>query len=46
MPTRRTRQIEGKLLGEYLVKTYPQYPRIVAQPLGKVPDNLLVRDGL
>jgi len=43
--TRKTRQVEVRLVSEYLKETYPQYPVINKQPLGKLPENLLTEVG-
>jgi len=45
MASRKSRQVEVRLLSEYLKETYPQYPFINKQPLGKVPAELLTEVG-
>ena len=45
MPARKNRQVEGKMLSEYLLKTYPKYPQLIAQPLGVVSDSLMAQVG-
>jgi hypothetical protein len=45
MSSRKSRQVEVRLVAEYLKETYPRYPFINKQPLGKVPSELLTEVG-
>ena len=42
---RKTRQVEARLVAEYLKETYSQYTFITKQPLGKIPEELLKKEG-
>jgi len=41
----KSRQVEVRMVAEYLKETYPQYPFINKQPLGKVPEELMTALG-
>ncbi len=42
---RKSRQVETRMLSEYLLKTYASFIRIVDVPLGPVDDNLMATVG-
>jgi hypothetical protein len=45
MATGKNRQVEVRLVAEYLKATYPQYTFITKQPLGKVSEELMAAEG-
>jgi len=42
---RKSRQVETRLLAEYLLKEYKKYPYITKQPLGVVSEELMATEG-
>lgn len=42
---RKTRQIEVKMVSEYLLAHYPSFPTLQAVPLGKVDESLMAEQG-
>ncbi len=42
---RKTKQVEVRMVAEYLKETYSKYTFITAQPLGKIPEELLKNEG-
>lgn len=42
---RKTRQVEVRMLSEYLLQTYPKFPTITDVPLGKVDEGLMAKVG-
>jgi hypothetical protein len=45
MGSRKSRQVETRMVAEYLLKTYPKYTFITKQPLGKIPEELQAKEG-
>ncbi len=45
MPVRKSRQIEVRMVAEYLKENYSKYSFITKQPLGKVPEELMTTEG-
>ena len=45
MGTRKTRQVETRMLAEYLKEVYAAQPRITKQPLGRVSEALMASNG-
>lgn len=45
MPSRTNRQVEGKMLSEYLLQEYPQFVTVNRQPLGKLVNGLAAEVG-
>ena len=44
--TRKTRQVETKLLSEYILATYPKFSTMYDQGLGVAPPELISKYGL
>lgn len=42
---RKTQQVETRLVAEYLLATYPQFPHIAGVPLGRVSEQLMAEVG-
>lgn len=42
---RKTRQVETRMVAEYLAKEYGQFPFITNVPLGKIPESLQATEG-
>jgi hypothetical protein len=42
---RKTRQVETRMVSEYLLKNYFKFPYIIKVPLGALPDDGLKREG-
>jgi len=42
---RKTRQVETRLIAEYLKERYSEFSFITGQPLGAVPTEIMVREG-
>lgn len=42
---RKSRQVETRLVSEYLKANYSKFPLIIKQPLGAVPEKLLKEEG-
>jgi len=42
---RKTRQVETRLIAEYLKERYPEFPFIMKQPLGAVSEELMKTEG-
>ncbi len=42
---RKSRQVETRMLSEYLLKTYPQFSFIMDVPLGKIEESLMAAQG-
>ena len=42
---RKTQQVETRLVAEYILKEYPQYVSITAQPVGVVSESLMAEVG-
>jgi len=45
MSSRKSRQVEVRMVAEYLKQEYSEYTFITKQPLGKVPDELMAAVG-
>jgi hypothetical protein len=45
MPARKTRQVETRMMSEYLLKNFNKFPCIMAQPLGVVDEKLMAAQG-
>lgn len=45
MGTRKTRQVEGPFLSQYILTRYPNFPVLYDQGLGTVPDEYLIKYG-
>lgn len=43
---RKSRQVETRLIAEYLYKTYPNFSFITKQPLGTISEELAKKDGI
>ena len=42
---RKTRQVEVRLVAEYLKANYSKFPFVMAQPLGKIDEALMAKEG-
>ena len=45
MPVRKTRQVEAKMVAEYLKENYSEYSHTTNVALGKVPEELMSKEG-
>lgn len=45
MGSRKTRQVETRMLAEYLKERYSKFPRIIKQPLGTVDEYIMAKEG-